>query len=163
MEESYEIIPYDDKEGRLAKRVTIEQYEYALAEALGPDGNKVDEINEKGLTEYFVEGAYIRQLFIPAGTTIVSKLWNRERLWVITEGDVSVVSETGKQRIKAPYIGMAPFGSKVALYAHEDTMWLAITGAESTNSEDVAKEVTAQTYNELTYPWDKLEFKGDAK
>lgn len=157
-----DIIAFDDKEKRLVMRTTIEQYEIALAKALDENGgNQMDKINDEGLTEYFVDGAYIRQLLIPKDTTIVSRLWTQERLWVIISGDVTVTSELGRHRYIAPYIGMAPFGTKVALYAHEDTLWLAITGAKSTNSEDVKLEVTTENYNAITYPWDKLEYKGD--
>lgn len=147
-------IAVDDKEGRLALRADIEQYKQAMQEEYGERG-EMDEINDKGLTEHFVEGAYIRQLLIPKGSTMVSELWNKDRFWIISEGEVEVLTELGKQRIKAPYYGMAPFGSKVALLAIEDTMWFAITGAEADNSSDVEEEIIVKDYKELPYPWDK--------
>lgn len=152
-----------DKVGRLASRFMIDSYEKRLKEIAGSETGEVDEINANGLTEYFVGGSYVRSLLIPKGFTLVSKLWTKERLWVIVSGEVSFRTELGTRRIKAPFIEVAPFGSKVALYAHEDTLWLAITGADSTNSEDVEKEMVAKDYTELTYPWDRLEHEGDTE
>jgi hypothetical protein len=147
-------IAVDDKEGRLAQRAIIEQFKTSMESEYGR--GDMDDIDEKGLTEHFVNGAYIRQLMIPKDTTMVSELWDRERFWIISEGEVEVLTELGKQRIKAPYYGMAPFGSRVALYALEDTMWFAITGVESTEGgKTVKKEIVAEDYDELPYPWDK--------
>jgi len=149
-----------DRESRLAIRNQIESYEESLKSFLGSEKGEMDDINNKGLKEHFIEGAYIRELFIPKGTTIVSKLWNRARFWIIASGDVTFITELGKKRVKGPYTQVAPFGSKVALYTHEDTLWFAITGAISTTPEDVEKEVVAKDYTEFTYPWDMLEDKG---
>jgi hypothetical protein len=159
--EAHTLIAPTDKRNRLANRNLIEHYANAVRNEFDDAEEFVKDIDSKGLVEWFVHGAYVRQLTIPKETTIVSDLWNRERLWVIVKGDVSVTSELGNTRIKAPYIGMAPFGSKVALYTHEETVWLAITGAESTTSEEVKEEVRAKDYNEVTYPWELIEYKGD--
>lgn len=156
-------IALDDKESRLAVRGMIDTFEDAFKKALGSETGSLDEINDKGLTEYFVGGAYTRSLFIPAGTAMVSKLWNKERLWVIVYGDVTITTEVGKVRVQGPHIQIAPFGSKTALYTHADTLWLAITGSEATTSEEIEEEVIVKDYSELTYPWDMLENKGEAE
>ena len=147
-------ISEDDKESRLAIRNLIENYTKAMQEEFGERG-EMDRVNDEGLTEHFVGGAYIRQLLIPKGITMVSALWNKDRFWIISEGEVDVLTEFGKQRIKAPYYGMAPFGSRVALLALEDTMWFAITGAKSDNSSDVEAEIIVKDHKELSYPWTK--------
>lgn len=146
-------VAFDDKAGRIANRSLIEEYKDAMVEAAGGRGD-LDAINEDGLKEHFVGGAYIRQLFIPKGTTMVSELWNKDRFWIILEGEVEVLSELGKHRLKAPYYGLAPFGSRIALLTLEDTMWFAITGAKAENSEDIEKEVIVKDYKELSYPWE---------
>lgn len=157
----YNPVAVDDKEGRLASRNLIDSYEERLKEFVGSDHGERDEINANGLTEYFVDGAYVRSLLIPKGVTIVSALWKKERLWVIASGDVTFTTELGTRRVKGPFVEMAPYGSKVALYAHEDTLWLAITGTESNNSDEVEEEMTTKNYTGLTYPWDKLAHKGE--
>ena len=160
MKEQTSVIPYDNKELRLAQRNEIENYKAALEEHLGSKRGEMDEINKNGLTEYIIGGAYTRVLNIPAGVTIVSELWKKERLWIIISGTVAIKSEEGDMLIEAPYIGQAPFGSRIALYAETDVLWAAITGIpETENLDEVEDVIVAKDYNEFTYPWDLLEDK----
>jgi hypothetical protein len=152
-----------DKTGRLAARSNIEHFENILKSIAGDGGNEADQINADGLVEHFVGGAYVRELLIPKDKFIVSRIWNKVRMWIIVSGEVTFSTEMGVQRVKAPYTKIVPHGSKVALYTHEDTLWFAITGAESTDSESVKDEVTADDYSECDYPWDKIEHTGEKK
>lgn len=154
--DSFQIEP-TDKQARLSMRGMIESFVSEFRKEIGSERGDMDKINENGLVEHFVGGAYIRQLFIPAGHAIVSQLWNKDRFWIIVSGKVTITSEAGRETITAPYYGLAPFGSRVALYTHEDTLWFAITGAKSDNSEDVEKEIIVEDYSALSYPWDKIE------
>jgi len=147
-----EISPLD-KKGRLSARQLIDKCEADLQSALGSETGCMDEINDNGLREHFIEGAYVRELFIPAGTAIVSRIWNKTRMWIIAAGEVTFTTEMGTQRVKAPFTKIVPHGSKVVLYTHEDTLWFAVTGASATNSDDVEKEVIANDYSDCNYPW----------
>jgi len=149
-------VALDNKAGRIAVRSQIDSFEDAFKEEMGSDAGEMEEINDNGLNEYLIGGAYTRSLLIPAGTAIVSKLWNRERLWIIATGEVTFVTETGKQRVKGPYVAQAPYGSKVALYAHEDTLWFAVTGSDSNTLDEVEEESVATDYSNINYPWDML-------
>ena len=152
------IIPTDNKELRLAQRDIIENYKHALQEHLGSERGEMDEINDNGLQEYLIGGAYTRVLTIPAGVSIVSELWNRERLWIIISGTVAIKSEEGDMLIEGPYIGKAPYGSRIALFAETDVLWAAITGVPETEDvTEVEQFVKAKDYNYFTYPWELLE------
>ena len=142
-----------DKQGRIHARKKIEAFEASFKEALGSDTGDMQDINDNGLQEHFIEGAYIRQLFIPKDTAIVSKIWNKTRMWIIATGEVTFTTEMGTQRVKGPFTKIVPHGSKVALYAHEDTLWFAVTGSKATNSDDVEKDVIAQNYDDVDYPY----------
>jgi hypothetical protein len=160
--QTFNIVAEDDKEGRLAHRSIIENYKIEMQKAVGSERGEMDEINANGLTERLFDGVYARELVIPQGITIVSELWNRERLWIIMTGKVSIISEMGKQVITAPYVGMAPFGTRIALYAIEETRWIAISNANDCETlEDTEEKIKAKDYSEFVYPWDLLENKGD--
>ncbi len=151
------IIPEDNKELRLHQRGLIEELKDAIETTTGSTHGDRDQINE-GLQEFIVGGAYTRVLHIPADTTIVSELWKKDRLWIIISGVVGVKSEEGDMLIEAPYIGKAPYGSRIALYAQTDVLWAAITGLpETENLEEVESVLKAKDYSEFTYPWDLLE------
>ena len=55
----------------------------------------------------------------------------------------------------------APYGTKVARYAHEDTLWFAVTGSEANNLQEVEEEMIATDYSDFTYPWDMIENTGE--
>jgi len=150
----------DDKAGRLAARAIIEGFQSAFQDAIGSEHGDADEINRNGLKEYLVGGAYIRELFIPADTIIVSKIWKKQRLWIIASGEVTLKTETGSQRVIAPFVKVAELGSKVAMVTHSDTLLFAITGSKADQLEDVENEVVTNDYRECDYPWDKLEHQG---
>lgn len=154
-------IAVDDKEGRLIARSGIDAYEKALQNLVGSETGDMDSINDNGLKEHFAGGSYVRELFIPKDCSIVTQIWNKERMWIIASGEVTFTTEMGTKRIKAPYTEIVPSGSKVALYTHEDTLWFAITGAKSMSTDNIKEEVIAETYSDCVYPWDKLEYKGD--
>lgn len=141
---------FDDKQNRLANRSIIESLMVTMKREFG-DKDK-DLLNRNGLSEHFVDGAYIRQLFIPKDTTIVSELWKKDRFWIISEGEVEILTELGKERIIAPFYGLAPYGTRVALYTLKDTMWFAITGVD--DPERIEEEIIVKDYKELEYPWD---------
>lgn len=158
----YDIVAEDDKEGRLANRSVIEEYKLAIQKREGSDRGIADEINDEGLTERIFDGVYARELVIPKGVTMVSELWNRERLWVIMTGRVSILSEMGRKEITAPYVGIAPFGTRIALYTHEETRWMAVCNANDCEDlKDVENKIKITDYSGFTYPWDLLEDKGE--
>ena len=153
------LVALDDKEGRLKERDRIETFQEAMRAHVGDSSGARDAINSNGLVEFITGGAYTRILDIPAGTTIVSELWKRERLWIIIQGEVKIITEQGEQHIVAPYIAQAPYGSKVALFAVKDTKWAAVTGIETKDLSEVKDEAVVDTYSDLTYPWEQLENK----
>lgn len=154
----YNPVAVDDKEGRLAIRANIDNYEAVLHKMVDEGAEEMgDEVNENGLNEYFADGAYIRSLMIPKDLTVVSQIWKKERMWIIATGEVTITTELGTRRVKAPYTEVVPAGIKVALYTHEDTLWFAITGSGDADKDTIKEEVIANDYNECVLPWDTLE------
>lgn len=91
------------------------------------------------LVHRFVPGMYIREIFMPAGIWVTSKIHNTEHPYVVTKGRVSVYSpEGGVQHIEAPYVGITQPGTRRVLFIHEDTTWLTfhpLVGDEGANGE----------------------------
>lgn len=148
-------VDVDDEHGRLQVRLRIDTFEQGLKNIIGESTDYKDKMNLDGLVEHFVQGVYIRELFIPKDSVIVSQLWRKERMWVIAYGDVAFVTEMGTQRIRAPFTKIVPPGSKVALYTYEDTLWFAIAQTNAKDSEAVKDDLIAKDYNGCVYPWDK--------
>lgn len=157
-EHVYEPVDVTDKIGRLKNRDKIESLQSAISDLIKHSEGVEEQrelMNEQGLKEYLVSGAYVRELLIPKDRIVVSKIWKQERMWIIATGEVTFLTEMGKQRVKAPFTKVVPLGSKVALYSHEDTLWFAVTGVSAENLDNVEEEVVTENYSDCVYSWDK--------
>jgi hypothetical protein len=77
-------------------------------------------------THHFAKGVYAREIFIPKGTLLTGKIHKTEHLNIVSQGDISVLTENGPKRVKAPFAMVSQAGIKRAGYAHEDTVWTTI-------------------------------------
>lgn len=101
------------------------------------------------LKHSFGDGVYVREIFIPKGTLIVGKIHKHSHPNFLMKGEVSVLTEEGPKRLKAPLSMISPAGTKRVVYAHEDTIWITIHVTKKTNLNKIEKEIIAKTYAEL--------------
>jgi len=101
------------------------------------------------LEHIFADGLYIRKMFAPKGMLNVSKLHKTTHPYFILTGDVSVITETGVVRIKAPFTGITKAGTKRVVYFHEDTVWITVHSTMETDLERIEEELIAKSYDEL--------------
>lgn len=89
----------------------------------------------------FLDGMYMRELFIPKGTLLVGKIHKQPCMNVVSRGDISVMTETGSARVKAGYSIVSPAGIQKVGYAHEDTVFLNVFRTEETDPEKVEQAI----------------------
>lgn len=79
------------------------------------------------LTHYHPEGLYGRQIFMPAGTVLTSRVHNQQHLTVVLTGHCTVVDEKGEAHdVRAPMVFVTEPGTQRALHIHEDSIWLTV-------------------------------------
>jgi len=103
------------------------------------------------LKHTFVDGAYIREIFMPKGTLLTSKIHKICHPYFIMKGDCSVLTDEGVVRLKAPYQGITEPGTKRILYIHEDTIWITVH-TNPDNKEDLEKieeEIIAESFDDI--------------
>ncbi len=105
------------------------------------------------LKHTFVDGAYVRQITMPKGLLVTSKIHKICHPYFILKGDVSVLTEEGVVRLKAPYSGITPAGTKRVLYCHEETVWTTVHVTKETDLKKIEKEIIAKNFAEI----DKIE------
>lgn len=89
------------------------------------------------VTHHFIPGFYCRQIFMPAGTELTSKIHRTEHPFMVTKGKLAVFTEDGGMvMISAPYTGITKPGTRRALKIFEDTIW---TTFHATDETDVGK------------------------
>lgn len=102
-------------------------------------------------THTFAPGLYMREIFIPKGTLLTGKIQKTEYLNIISQGDISVATEAGLKRTKAPAVIRSHPGLKRAGIAHEDTVWITVH-QNPTNEWDIDKleaMLFAETFDEV--------------
>jgi hypothetical protein len=97
----------------------------------------------------FGAGCYIREWNSPAGVVTVSKIHKVAHPFFVLKGDVSVLTEAGVERIKAPHYGITPPGTKRVLYTHAPTQWVTVHVTDSTDLTDIEAEIIVSDPNHL--------------
>lgn len=73
----------------------------------------------------FAPGLYIREIFMPKGTLLTSKIHNTEHPFCILSGKCRVFTVDGDiQELEAGHAGITQPGTRRALYIEEDCTWL---------------------------------------
>lgn len=97
-------------------------------------------------THHFSDGIYAREIFIPKGALLTGKIHKTEHLNICSQGEISVLTEDGIKRIKAPFTMSCKPGTKRVGYAHEDTVWTTIHGTHETNLERLEIELIVENH-----------------
>ena len=75
-------------------------------------------------THKFTDGIYIREIFMPAGSLITSKIHKTEHPYIISYGKTAVSIDGNEwNEITAPYTGITVPGTRRVLYIIEDCIW----------------------------------------
>lgn len=72
----------------------------------------------------FLQGMYVRECIVPPQTLFVTKIHKTQHILTITEGDLEMVVDGVKRRIKAPFTCITEPGTQRAIYAHTKVVGL---------------------------------------
>lgn len=86
---------------------------------------------------------YTREIVMPAGSIITSRIHLFEHPFIISQGVVSVWSnECGWETFRAPYRGVTKPATRRVLYIHEETTWTTFHITKQTDPDKIQDEVT---------------------
>ena len=133
-------------ENNLTVRTGIERVEQEIA--MLPDSFIGD--NECcPLAHTFAPGIYVREITIPAEMLVVGKIHRHAHPNFLMEGKVTVITEDGGQEyLEAPCHMISPAGTKRVVYTHTKAVWVTVHATESTDLEDIEKQVIAKDYDD---------------
>jgi len=108
-------------------------------------------IPECPLKHTLTKDQYIREIFMPAGNMITSKIHNTQHPYFILQGVVSVFTEReGEVLLKAPYSGITEPNTRRVLYIHEDCIWVTVhTRLEGETIEQIGERILVPHDNKL--------------
>ena len=96
---------------------------------------------EPETSHYFADGMYARTVFRKAGTLIVGKVHKKEHFFALISGEISVWTEAGMKRVRAPFLWVSKPGTKRVTFAHEDSTAMTVHRVSSENLEAIEEEL----------------------
>ena len=111
------------------------------------------------LKHSFADGLYIREITVPKGHIVVTKIHKYSHPVFLMKGEVSVIEEGGAKKVKAPFSFITPAGTKRICYTNEETVWTTVHATKETKLEAIEEEIIAKTFDEI----DDLEFENILK
>jgi hypothetical protein len=90
---------------------------------------------------YFAAGLYAREILIPAGVLLTGRVHRQEHLNILSQGEITVWTEEGIRRLKAPYTLVSRPGTKRVGLAHSDTVWTTVHACQLTDIAAIEREL----------------------
>ena len=137
-----DVIPHENKE--LLAQILGEVQNRAYIDVVRDIQQQITdqaELIEVPVVHHFAPGVYMRQMDAKAGTFIVSKMHRTEHFIMFLKGSCSVLTDDGVELINAPCVLRTMPGTKRAGYFHEDTSCITIHPTDSTDLEEIEKQV----------------------
>jgi len=85
---------------------------------------------------YFGPGVCIRELFVPAGSLVLSHKHKEQTMNILLKGKAAVVINEEVRVIEGPYIFVSEPGRKLG-YAIEDVVWQNVFATDETDPEKI--------------------------
>lgn len=111
------------------------------------------------LKHIFTPGLYVREIFMPKDSLVISNTHKSHHPYVIAKGKISVWTEAdGVVHLEAPYTGVTRPGTRRILFMHEDCVFLTFHPTTETDIEKLEdmlfeklppQELSGEIYDQL--------------
>ncbi len=95
------------------------------------------------------QGVYARTLFIPKGVMLTGKIHKFAQINILLKGDIEVLVDGEVRRLRAPFMFVAPPGTKRIALAHEDTLWTTVHATTETDPDEIERQFVVETEQEF--------------
>lgn len=117
-------------------------------------GEEVQKLNP--LKHMFADGCYIREIYNPAGQILLTKIHKKKHPFFLMEGEMLILTDKGIETLVAPYYGITEPGTQRIIYSKTGCKFVTVHATESTNIEDIEKEVIADNYKDPEITLDQI-------
>jgi hypothetical protein len=97
---------------------------------------------------HFCSGLYAREITAPAGVIMTGMVHKTEHLNIMSKGEVSVMTEDGMVRFKAPCTFVSKPGTKRIGYVHEEMVWTTIHATTETDLTKIEADLATRSYED---------------
>lgn len=113
------------------------------------------------VTHHFSQGIYAREITAPAGVMMTGMVHKHEHLNIMSKGEVSVLTEDGIKRFKAPCTFVSKPGTKRIGYVHEEMVWTTIHATTETDLKKLEAELVTRSFEDVDVERFLIEVKGN--
>jgi len=104
--------------------------------------NKLENIvDDLIITNYIKGGVYAREMKAPAGIVITGKVHEFDHINILSEGEISVMTDEGMMRVKAPFTIESKAGIRRIGYTHTPVTWTSIHATEMTDITELEQKL----------------------
>lgn len=130
-----------------SRRSRIMELEAAIKSL--PQSVDMDEYNEGRIKHHFANGIYGREIFIPKGSILVSKIHKSHTLNTLSQGIIAIICPVrGYTVYEAPFSFVSePLTKRVGI-AIEDCVWITSHKTDKTDLKEIEDEIIAQDFND---------------
>jgi hypothetical protein len=135
-----------------SKKINMSALAEKIKNAENIDGLMPIDINSpEHLKHYFANGAYVREMILPANTVVVGRIHKHETINILLEGEITVIDENGSRTdFKAPNVFIAPAGNQKAAKTLTPIRWLNCWACETTDPDEALDLLTCETAEEYS-------------
>jgi hypothetical protein len=96
----------------------------------------------------FSNGLYAREITAPAGVIMSGMVHKTEHLNIMSKGEVSVMTEDGMKRFKAPCTFVSKPGTKRIGYVHQEMVWTTIHATTETDLGKLEAALVTRSFDD---------------
>lgn len=105
--------------------------------------------NDFQLKHTFLNGMYMREMFIPKGTLVVGKIHKMDCLNIVSKGDICILTEMGSARLTEGFTSASPAGIQKVAYAHEDSVFVNVFRTNAACVADAEMEIAVDSREDI--------------
>lgn len=113
--------------------------------------NRFDKI-ECPLNHTFLPGVYVREIFMPAGSKVTSKIHKERHVYFVMKGSANVwIDGIGWRLVEAPHYGITEAGTRRVLDIVEDCYWITVHSNPNDTEDlyEIEERIIEKHENEL--------------
>jgi hypothetical protein len=143
-----------NKEKEFKAKVTA--FEEAL---LGVEGAEVQEESYASMpvSHKFADGLYIREWESPPDQIVVTEIHKVSNPIFLMEGDVTLLTEVGAERVTPPWYTITSAGTRRILYTHTKTKFVTVTRSDHLDATSLREKLTYGDYSEVIKDFPEIE------
>ena len=91
---------------------------------------------------FFLDGMYLRQCFIPAGTVFVGRVHKKDHFFMVLKGSSQVTMDERVVTMKAGMVFLCPPGTRRAGLTLEDTVFAGVIRTDKTDIAEIEEDLS---------------------